>query len=250
MQRDVSSQPRDVTDAIRLFLSKMKKNDNRCETRLKGTDGVYNKSTGPIMKKTTTAVVLAGASIPMTPKKLQSLTKQELVDMCRERNMNCYGTKFDMVQRLLSSEKKGILQEIKHSIPAICLHPHESLAGVYVHRDSGLVFDPCERKVVGRRRDTDGAVIGLTYKDIQMCLRYKFRYVLPSDLADRSFHVSTEKSSRTTEKGGEPSTVDGGDERLLQRLLEIENGGGQSTTTTTEMDDDDVEEEESADDHA
>lgn len=236
----VSTSSQDVTHAVRSFLLKMKRDHH--QTRLKGSCERYNnKSIGSNMKRTT--VTTPGSVVPvMTPKKLQALTKQELMEMCRERNMNCYGTKFDMVQRLLSSEKKGILQEIKHSIPAIRLYK-DTASNVFVHPETGLVFDPNERKVVGRR--DDGKIVGLTYKDIQTCLRYKFRYVLPTNLAESQFPKTT--LDKSGDDSGRSSVTLNEDDRLKERLADIERGVTDAKSPSSHDQDDDEEEEEDND---
>lgn len=220
---EMQRQPMDVTSAIHQFLLKMKTNHHRPETRLKVRPNKHNNeamASTKTMKKSAIGIPAVGSSTLMTAKKLQSLTKQELMEMCRERNMNCYGTKFDMVQRLLSSDKTGILKEIKHSIPAIRLYKDDA-SEMYVHRESGLVVDPLEKRVVGRR-DAHGNLVGLSYKDIQTCLRYKFRYVLPSNLTETKMSFPSSTSNELSSDSTDGSSRE--DERFEQRLEEIAQG--------------------------
>ena len=116
-------------------------------------------------------------------KKLQSLSKSKLIELCKEQNINAYGTKYDMIQRLLSSQKKGIIQELKHHIPMIYIRKDND--GHYVHEETELIFDPTEKKVIGKKND--GKIMSLTYNDIQMCLKYKFKYHLPQNLHDHIY---------------------------------------------------------------
>jgi len=147
-------------------------------------------------------------------KKLQSLKKQELVELCKEQNINCYGTKLDMIQRLLSCEKGGVISKIKHEIKPIII---KKISGRYIHEPTGLVFDEEERVVIGKLTPT--GMIDLDYKDIQTCLLYKFRYILPENLTTNIQVVDKLE-----------------DERLKERLHSIE-------TTTNQNDDDDDEDE-------
>lgn len=198
------------------------------DTKLKPA-GVQSKRRSPM------------TSVAITAKKLQTLTKQELIEKCRERNVNCYGTKFDMVQRLLSSDKEGVVQKIKHEIPPIRLEK-DAETGLYLHKSTSFLFDPTERKVVGRRGVVGEGekILPLRYKDIQVCLRYKFRYVLPTNLAEKPT-VDHPPSSR--EEEGNSSTKE--DDRLKRRLEEIQSGVEQHLP---EDEDEDEEEEEVEDD--
>ena len=151
-------------------------------------------------------------------KKLQSLSKADLIKLCQEKNINAYGTKFEMVQRIVSSEKKGIIQEIKHHIPMIYIT--KDAMGDYVHEDTRLVFDPKNKRVIAKK-SSDGKMLPLSYNDIQLCLKYKFKYDLPENLTD---NFATNESKENY------------DHSLKKRLDEIEKEIGN--------DDDDEEEEE------
>ena len=205
------------------------------ETKLKRMDGIGNKK---VERKMTSSSKQTHA---MTAKRLQALSKQELIERCRERNVNCYGTKFDMVQRLLSADRKGVLQEIRHKISPVHI---KKVGGQYVHEESGLIFDPRERRVIGRRGE-DGNVMSLRYNDIQTCLRYKFRYVLPPNLAESRARIHSEDEAEKAESvkvamtTATTKTTKTEDDALMQRLQEIEEGVG-----VVKDDDVDVEDEE------
>ncbi len=151
-------------------------------------------------------------------KKLQTLSKADLIKMCQEKNINAYGTKFEMVQRIVSSEKKGIIQEIKHHIPMIYITKDDD--GNYVHEDTRLVFDPKEKRVIFKK-SSEGQMLPLSYHDIQLCLKYKFKYKLPDNLTD---NLTIHESKKDL------------DESFKKRLDEIEK--------EIVVDDDDDEEDE------
>jgi hypothetical protein len=154
-------------------------------------------------------------------KKLQSLSKTELIKLCQEKNINAYGTKFDMVKRIISSEKEGIIQEIKHHIPMIYIRKDEM--GNYVHDDTRLVFDSKDKRVIAKK-SSDGKILPLSYNDIQLCLKYKFKYILPDNLMD---NLNTNESKESI------------DQSLKKRLEEIEK-----EIDIDEDEDDDEEDEE------
>lgn len=164
--------------------------------------------------------------LTMKAKKLQTLSKAELVEKCKEKNLNCYGTKFDMVQRIISTEKVGIVNKIHHKIPQIIIKKDASNA-YYIHEESHLVFDINDKKVIGKKQK-DGTVSSLTYRDIQQCLKYKFKYILPENLAGMIM-TSSNKCS------------DNNDILLENRLKEIEDNTG-SNNEAEEVDDDEEEE--------
>ena len=52
----------------------------------------------------------------------------------------------------------------------------------YEHLESRLVFQPVDKKVYGVQSDS-GDVVELTTRDIELCKKYKFDYVLPMNLS-------------------------------------------------------------------
>jgi hypothetical protein len=131
-------------------------------------------------------------------KKLLTLTKADLIKLCKEKNINAYGTKFEMAQRIISSEKKGVIQEIKHHIPMIYITKDE--AGDHIHEETRLIFDPIEKRVVAKK-SFDGKKLPLSYHDVQICLKYKFKYLIPENLTDNlSYNESKEEIDNTLRK--------------------------------------------------
>lgn len=159
----------------------------------------------------------SGEKRKMNVKKLQALTKHDLIEKCKEQNINCYGTKFDMIQRLLASEKNGVINEIKHSIPPIIIEK-DPTTGKHIHVQTSLIFDPQEKRVVAKKGQ-DGSIHPLQYDDIKQCLKYKFRYLLPENLAVDDHH---EKISGDENGKKSSSEMASRDEVLEKRLKEIE----------------------------
>jgi hypothetical protein len=130
----------------------------------------------------------------------KKLSKKDLIEKCKEKNVNSYGTKFELIQRLLVKDKNGVIQEIKHTIPPIYIQKKNDM---YIHEDTQFVFDITDKKVIGKWNDNK--IHLLSYDDIQLCLKYKFKYELPENL---SFSIS--KKNQT-------------DDVFLKRLHEIQN---------------------------
>jgi len=145
----------------------------------------------------------------------KKLSKKDLIEKCKEKNVNSYGTKFELIQRLLVKDKNGVIQEIKHAIPPIYIQKKNDM---YIHEDTQFVFDITEKKVIGKWYDNN--IHLLSYDDIQLCLKYKFKYELPENL---SFSMS--KKNQT-------------DDVFLKRLHEIQNNND------NDNDDDDHDDEE------
>lgn len=145
----------------------------------------------------------------MNQKQLQSLPKKELVDMCTNKQLDTRGTKFDLVKRLMATTENSIVQSIVHRRPVITIE--KNVFNHHVHRDTGLVFDQTTQTVYGKKtRFDDEQTQPLTYHDIQQCLRYKFRYRLPENLADSSSSTPAYYSKKANDDG-----------LLHKRLLEI-----------------------------
>lgn len=175
----------------------------------------------------------------MTTKKLQSLSKNDLIEKCKELNINCYGTKFDMTQRILASQKKGIITEIKHSIPPIIVEIDED-TGKFIHRPTRLIFDPEEKRVVARK-DMKGNVQPLQYSDVKLCMKYKFRYLIPENLA-----CDDNSTSQNENMGSKSSNdIEKQHDLILQKRLQEIN---EQTSTNHHVDDDDDNNDDNDDD--
>jgi len=159
----------------------------------------------------------------MDSKKLNLLTKKDLITKCKEKNINSVGTKFELIQRLLKDNSSNILSEIKHSIPPISLYKINE--NYYLHEPSQLVYDIEKKKIIGKK-NCDGISL-LTYEDIQQCFKYKFKFEIP----DNIMHDTFKSSDKLT---------DNNDEYFEKRLNDIE----QTNNTEDLSDHSDIEETE------
>lgn len=104
-------------------------------------------------------------------------SRTELVRLCKEKNLNCSGTKHDMAVRLTGGlEKKE--EVVGHVKKMVIRRNHHGL-----WEYEGLVFDDKTKNVVGRWED--GVLQPLRRSDIEKCKQYKFRYNLPPVLDER-----------------------------------------------------------------
>lgn len=143
---------------------------------------------------------------------LKNLKKQELIDRCKQKGLNTYGTKIELINRLLSKKSDNIISTIKHSIPPIIIKKY---GNEYIHDETGLIFDIDEKIVIGKKGSEK-----LSIADIELCKKYKFRYKLPDNL------LETQK------------ITPGVDDLLYQRLLQIGSGEG-NDDDASENDEDD-----------
>jgi len=105
-------------------------------------------------------------------------SRTELMRLCKEKNLNCSGTKHDMAVRLIGGleEKKQVMEHVKK----IVIQRNQ-----YGEWDfEGLIFDNKTKNVVGRMHE-DGVLRPLQRQDIEKCKQYKFRYTLPQILDER-----------------------------------------------------------------
>ena len=159
---------------------------------------------------------------------LMKLTKQELHEKCKKAGVRSSGTKNDLVKYLLSSksqtkintikikepppfvsqlleqEKKEtvsnqIVKKISASVPVIDIRRNKF--NNYEHVHTGFVFNNLSKKVIGKQ-NTDGTVSDLTKEDINICNKYKFKFVLPSNL-DKNTRVEDVKVDELEEEDGD-----------------------------------------------
>jgi hypothetical protein len=190
---------------------------------------------------------------------LMKLTKQELHEKCKKAGVRSSGTKNDLVKYLLESksqtkintikikepppfvsqlleqEKKEtvsnqIVKKISASVPVIDIRRNKF--NNYEHVHTGFVFNNLSKKVIGKQ-NTDGTVSDLTKEDINICNKYKFKFVLPSNL-DKNTRVEDVKVDELEEEDGDV------DEDVVEEEVEPEVEGVDCI--------DDIEEEDVEDD--
>lgn len=120
-------------------------------------------------------------------------SRTELVRMCKEKNLNCSGTKHDMAVRLTGGLEKetDVVGHIKKIVIRRNAH------GLWEYE--GLVFDDKTKNVVGRWEE--GVLQPLRRLDIEKCKQHKFRYNMPPMLDERQdAHRSLAQESSSEEE--------------------------------------------------
>jgi len=137
----------------------------------------------------------------LDPVYLLKCKKPELKALCKKRGVRCTGTKAQLIGYLQgkspstkksakksakkntskNSDKKSsnIVKNIVKNIPVIAIRKNQY--GNHEHPETHLVFNDKLKKVVGVQCD-DGTVSKLTKADIDICNKFKFSYVTPSNL--------------------------------------------------------------------
>ena len=127
------------------------------------------------------------------PEVLNKLVVPVLKSMCKDRGLKAVGTKKVLVDILcgvecdIKNDVKGkivpsVIKKINSVIPVISIRRNQF--GNSEHPDTTFVFDK-KKKVYGKQ-NKDGTIDELTDDDIDICNKYKFSYVLPSNLDQKS----------------------------------------------------------------
>ena len=123
--------------------------------------------------------------------------KPELKALCKQRGLPCTGTKAVLIGHLqgkapvAKAKRKAktkvtakklepkSLSKLKAQIPVIAIRKNQF--GHHEHPETGFIFDTKLKKVIGTQQE-DGNVKELTKEDINICNKFKFSYVLPTNL--------------------------------------------------------------------
>lgn len=198
-----------------------------------------------------------------TNESLMSLTKQELQERCKKAGVRSSGTKNDLikyltenksqtkinsistkpppfVQQIQQEEKRAnetieqkkavvnpIIKKISSSIPVLNIRRNKF--NNYEDINTGFVFDNLSKKVIGKQ-SANGTVLELTKEDINICNKYKFQFVLPTNL-DKNTQVEDVKVEELEEDDGE------GDDDIVEEEVEVEVEG---EVVEDEVDEDEV----------
>jgi hypothetical protein len=126
----------------------------------------------------------------MNKEHLLTLKRDELVKLCVEHKKAKSGTKSDLIARLLGDPveakpkkkkvntiQKNTLQQLEPHIqkhtPVILIERNQH--GQFQHIESGLVFDPHTKKVIGKSSGSESLEL-LDLEDLEVCHKYHFQY--------------------------------------------------------------------------
>lgn len=131
--------------------------------------------------------------------------KPELQALCRQKGVKCNGTKAQLIGFLLGKEEPSmkltptnndskkvtsknttntpsVLKKLVAKVHSIAIIPNKF--GNLEHPETSLVFNK-QSKCIGKQND-DGKIDDLTPEDINICNKYKFDYILPENLDNKS----------------------------------------------------------------
>ena len=127
-----------------------------------------------------------------TVEELTAKKKAELQGICKDKKLKVTGKKEELIDRILSfkvkpvvkksstsSNAKTLLQSLNSPPPAIRIR--RNTWGNYEHPEHHFVFDKVTEVVVGIQLD-NGTVKDLDEESIELCNKYKYKYVLPDNL--------------------------------------------------------------------
>ncbi len=118
-----------------------------------------------------------------TMSKKYKIPKTKLKKMWLDRNQSYVYKEFNNILR----QGKPVLEMLKQ------LQITEKIVKIddnYIHEQSGFVFDPLSRKVIGRKNN-NGEIQNLTEEDLEDCKQWKFDHIIPLNL-DASTHLEKE----------------------------------------------------------
>lgn len=124
---------------------------------------------------------------------LLKLSKNELVELCKNKSIKVTGSKTELAERIILSEsskkienkipnggdKISIVKKLVEKIPSI--HLKRNKFENFEHVETSFVFNNKTQKVYGKQNE-DGSVSNLTAVDIDICNKYKFTYYIPDNL--------------------------------------------------------------------
>ena len=127
--------------------------------------------------------------------KYTKMKKPELVEICKTSGFKSKGSKpeligyiFDKVPEDVTVKKESvtpkplqtdIISQLMAKVPTIVIR--RNTHGNHEHPDTGFVFDPKSKKVIGKQNE-DGTVYPITKDDIDTCNKYSFKYDIPESL--------------------------------------------------------------------
>ena len=149
------------------------------------------------------------------------MTKNDLIKLCKERKLKCSGKKEDLIgflvsntlstkskspsttakeAKLTSTQSIQSIQSIQSKLTKISSIPptiptilqsicskktaikiNRNQFGNFEHQETGFIFNNKTQKVIGKQ-NKNGDIDNLDVDDIDLCNKYKFSYVMPTNL--------------------------------------------------------------------
>jgi hypothetical protein len=190
-----------VNKAINEYIHKISTDFNLPEDRLQSlwqdNNTTTTKPVGSTQAKLTQTKLVANSSTATGH--LNKMSRAELVELCRTKNLSVSGTKELLISRLSGEEKEKPVTKAKSKggkktpdPPAVVnkiIKQHVNNIGIkrnkfnnYEHMDTKLLFDETTQKVYGKQNYQTGQIDMLTSEDIETCQMYKFPFIIPENL--------------------------------------------------------------------
>lgn len=176
----------EIDNTINIFINKLSTQYNIEKDELLK---IWN---GDIVKKTHENTVTENKK--ESNNDLNSLSKTELSNICKEKGLKVSGTKAELISRINScsdSKKVEKVEKINNKSPPVIKKLVEKLIpnitikrnkfDNFEHQETGFVFNNKTQKVYGKQNE-DGTIEDLTSEDIDLCNKYKFSYIIPENL--------------------------------------------------------------------
>jgi len=183
--------------------------------------------------------------------RLIKCSKPELVALCKTKGVKCSGKKDELIDRLCGTEpaEDGEIKEFKaatkatstrgkkttddvkeKAVPVIKkllakipdLNVRRNAYNNFEHAETGLVFDPKEKIVIGRQ-DDNGTVVDLTDDDIQLCKKFKFKWKTPFNLDSKDTNEKIAGLDDDEDVVVEVSDIDADAEEESDEDVEVED---------------------------
>jgi len=174
---------------------------------------LWNDESNDDVASTTSAVSTKKEVVAMelTREKVNTSSKEVLMAFCKSVGIKQSGKKEEIVIRLMewldknegntsvastsaakpavSSKKSSsknaptsqVLSSITEKVGTVEIRKNKF--GNYEHFETGLVFNNESKNAIGRQNNSTGKIDSLTPKDIELCKKFKFKYIIPENLS-------------------------------------------------------------------
>ena len=129
----------------------------------------------------------------LTSEKILKSTVQGLKSLCKKYKLKRSGKKEDLIKRLIlhmnSQDGNKKIKKIKKEDDVGIIQIKRNQFGNFEHFETGLVFSKLDKKVIGKQNE-DGTIRELTKNDIEICNKFKFKYIIPENLNNKELDES------------------------------------------------------------
>lgn len=169
---------------------------------------------------------------PVSPE-MSKMTVAELQSLCKMRGLKSTGKKQELIDRLSGSapatavttsspaqaaaptpvnntKKKApedsvpkAVKLVQSTLQPVCIKKNSF--GNFENAETGFVFDKITQKVIGKQNKS-GAIDALNDSDIEVCNKFKFKFVIPENLNATSAHVAASIEGIDDENGTEDAS--------------------------------------------